>query len=73
MQKKREFQFLSLAEKKSFSFDFCTEVLLILQIRLEIFFSGRVFSAAKDAILFTTAKVAKVAKVAKDFCTGQRH
>ena len=33
---------------------------------LEIFFGGRVFSAAKDAILFTSAKVAKA------FCTGQR-
>ena len=35
--------------------------------KLEIFFGGRVFSAAKDAILFTTAKVAKA------FCIGQRH
>ena len=35
--------------------------------KLEIFFSGRVFSAAKDPILFTMAKVAKA------LCTGQRH
>ena len=28
MQKLREFQFLSLAEKKSFLFDFCAKVLL---------------------------------------------
>ena len=39
----------------------------LLNDKLEIFFGGRVFSAAKDAILFTMAKVAKA------LCTGQRH